>query len=246
MSGIDGVSRGPLPPLDAASDAEGAGGPPPPAPAPARSMTPPGRMAAAVAATSGPPSPPKSVSELAARVAAMPRGEVMAAPSFSRVQELLKGRVTDAETDEILHKLDILEPTASWLATIDKLRTTPSDEPGKSLFEKFIRYGVDGQNHFIARFADQANLKLRLGLPSIWERTTALERGGMRDRKAERVAEDEIRKQSEVLLQYFDSADRQGFVNGLGNALKGAARGTAEVLAIPLVLLGVVDWDLDP
>lgn len=172
----------------------------------------------------------------------MPRGEVNKW-AMREAGKKLEGRVKNMEAYEILGDLRGLSGP-DWLATIDKLKATPSDEPGLSLLDKFVKYGVSDRSEFIADFADQINIKLELGLPTLADRATAHEARGMSDRRAERVAGREIREDAEVLLRYFNSKDKPGFWNSAAEGAGVAGAGALRVVTFPLrALLGVIFGD---
>jgi len=169
--------------------------------------------ATSTAASTTGAAPPKDAAALDAKIAAMPRGEPDA-KTFAKIEAQLKGRVTTDETEEILSSFKYMKPD-KWLGMIDKLKASPSDEKGLSLLDKFVKYGVNDRNRFIAEFADQANKNLGLGMPSLDERAKAHRDDGMRMNKADRVASREMRADADVLLDFFKANDKQGFVNGL-------------------------------
>jgi len=183
-------------------------------------------------------SQPPTLADVASKFATLPREGRHYDAEFETCKSMLEGRVTTKETEQMLLKLAIL-PSPQWLATMDKLRATPSDERGLSLLDKLVKYGVNDRNRFIAEFADQINDKLGFGNKSLFDRRRELEDDGMSYRKAARTAGREVRAESEVLLDFFNAKDRQGFVN----SLRAAGEATGNALSLPgqvlLALMGV-------
>lgn len=193
------------------------------------------KLAAGTAPATTPGTPPKDLAAFSALFAGLPRGKV---PDdfngkFSQIDDAMDGHVRLAETDKILGILDSLSGP-DWLATIDKMRATPSDVEGLSLLDKFVREGINDRNDFIEKFADQINQKVGLGLPTLEEREKALKDEGKSWRRADRIAGRELRQDSKVLLDYFNAKDKQGFLNSLEVAAQKTGQGALDVVSWPL------------
>ena len=124
-----------------------------------------------------------------------------------------------------------------------------------SLFDKFLKRGVDDRASFLAEFAEQANNKLELGLtPLSTLHAARLARLGhkgseaSRNRKATRQSNRDMVRASKDLYKYIGLKDKLGTrraINGMGEGLKKAGIAVAVVLTAPVWLPFVLIFGKD-